>query len=379
MGKRGNNEGTISQRKDGRWEARVSLGYANGKPIRKCFYGKTRNEVHEKMTSALKQAQQGLPVVIRDRSVEMFLNDWVETVIKPNKRPKTSASYEQVVRIHLIPGLGKFRLTKLTAQDVQRFLNDKAKSGLSPRSVQYLRDVLRNALNQAVKWDLVPRNVALLINPPQVKKHEFTSLTPAQAKTLVNEAKNHRLSALFTVVMAIGLRIGEALGLRWNDVDLNAGTLRVANQLQRINRRAQLTAPKSAKGARTVALPKFAVAALKAHRKRQDQERRESGHEWQETGFVFTRVDGAPLHDAVVRKAFAKVLKGAELPPLRFHDLRHTCASLLLAQGVSPRVVMEILGHSQISLTLNTYSHVIPALEKDAADKMDSLFKSNRA
>lgn len=394
--KRGNHEGTISQRKDGRWEARVTVGYIGGKLKRKCLYGKTRKEVQEKMTEVLRSVQKGLPVVNDKILLGAFLDDWLESVVKPNKRPKTYASYAQIVKNHIKPELGNRALTRLTAKDVQQFLNSKAQSKrmssakdekvaalakpISLRSVQYMREVLRNALNQAVKWDMVPRNVAELATGPQVKRNEVTSLTPEQAAKLIEAAKGHRFEAMFSVVLAIGLRLGEACGQRWNDIDMEKGELRVNNQLQRVGNEWLLTAPKTRSGARTVVLPKFAIEALRAHRIKQTTvDRVAAGDKWQETGFVFTTPVGLPLDDSVVRKELRNLLKKAELPPMRFHDLRHTCASLLLAQKVPPRVVMEILGHSQISLTMNTYSHVIPSLEREAADLMDGILTQKSA
>lgn len=406
--KRGQNEGTITQRKDGRWEARISLGYDGGKLRRKCVYGKTRKEAQEKLTALLAATQRGLPVSKSERTtVEAFLNEWLSTVVEPSKRPKTALSYRQVAERHIIPDLGRIPLTKLTAQDVQRWLNRKAQQTeirkrvvrepaqkgkkavtrqidvevqLSSRTVLYMREILRNALNQAVRWDLVPRNVATLVKSGPVQRKNLEVLTPEQAKELLAAAKGHRLEALFSVALAIGLRIGEATGLRWRDIDLREGTITVNHQLQRIKGELTLTQPKTSKGVRTVILPRFATEALQAHHVRQQIiDRPYAGEEWQETGFVFTSERGTPLDDANVRRTLRQLLKTANLPHMRFHDLRHTCASLLLAQKVPPRVVMEILGHSQISLTLNTYSHVIPQLEHEAAGLMDNLLRTEKA
>jgi integrase len=405
--RRGQNEGTISQRKDGRWEARLSLGYEGGKAKRKCFYGKTRREAQEKMTAAMRTHQMGLPVNADERkSMAVFLDDWIETVVKPSRRPKTSASYAQIVELHLKPDLGRIPVAKLTAQDIQRLLNfkineirirtvkrrlpkqpgEKVKTievqievKLSTRTVQYIREVLRNALNQAVRWDLAPRNVAEATRPPQVAKHVVTPLNPEQAAELLNKASGHRHEALFSVALAVGLRLGEALGLRWTDIDLVGGTLTVNNQLQRVNKVPMLVPPKTRNGARKVVLPRFAIEAFQSHRGRQQSEDKPAaGDKWQETGFVFTSEIGTPLDDTNVRRTLRKLLKDAGLPQIRFHDLRHTCASLLLAQRVPARVVMEILGHSQISLTMNTYSHVMPTMEREAADLLDGLLQKSK-
>ena len=251
-------------------------------------------------------------------------------------------------------------------------MNKNLAAGRSPRTVQYTHTVLRRALGRALKWGLVARNVATLVDRPRSVRQEMQSLSPEQARVFLQAAEGDRLEALYSVAIAVGLRQGEALGLRWDDVDLDAGKLRVRVALQRVNGKLQLVGPKTAKSRRTIALPQTAVIALRKHRTRQLEERLRAGEHWQEMGLVFPSTIGTP-HDArnVVR-AFQKLLEQAGLPHMRFHDLRHTCASLLLAQGVHPRVVMEILGHSQISLTMDTYSHVIPSLQREAAQQMDA-------
>lgn len=297
-------------------------------------------------------------------------------------------------------------LSKLSPQDVQTFLNDKLKARrgnlkaskrtelaakdlaqesetstarddesvtLSPRTVQYIYAVLRRALGQALKWNLVARNVATLVDPPRVRRPEVQPLSPEEARQLLTKVEGDRLAALYSVALALGLRQGEALGLRWRDVDLEAGTLAIRNALQRVDGKLQFVDPKTSKSRRTVALPEVAVAALRTHRVRQYQERLVAGTRWHDTGLVFTTSIGSGLDGRNVTRQFQKLLKDLGLPRQRFHDLRHTCASLLLAQGVHPRVVMDILGHSQIKLTMDTYSHVIPQLQRDAAGRINEI------
>lgn len=285
----------------------------------------------------------------------------------------TYASYACLIRIHLIPELGHVPLAKLSPQQVQALLNRKLASGLAPRRVAMIRGVLRTALNQALRWGLVARNVATLVTPPRAAHFEVRPLDPAQARAFLDAVRGDRLEALYTVALALGLRQGEALGLRWDDVDVEAGVLHVRHALQRIDSKLQLVEPKSARSRRTIVLPDIVRDALRAHRVRQAEQRLGVGAEWEETGFVFTTALGRPLNDSNVTHMFQRHLARAGLPHQRFHDLRHACASLLLAQGVGPRVVMELLGHSQIALTLNTYSHVLPGLQKQAAVQMDAL------
>jgi integrase len=374
--KRGRNEGTIFKRRDGRWCAALNLGWKNGQRHRKSFYGATRDAVQQQLTAALRSHQLGFNVAPERQTVGEFLQRWLTDCVAPSTRPRTLDSYSDTVRLHLIPTIGKVPLGKLTPQHVQAMMNGKL-ADFSPRSVQYTHSVLSRALNRAVKWDLVPRNVCTLVSPPRVPRHQVEPLSPDDARCLLDAVKDTQHEALYSVAMALGLRKGEALGLRWQDVDLDAATLSVCHQLQ-ARRGKHLTEPKSDRSRRTLPLPEFAVKALRAHRARQLQARLIAGSGWQDTGHVFTTSIGTPMDGSRVSKLFRQALAKAGLPHKRFHDLRHTAASLLLTQGVHPRVVMETLGHSQIGVTMNTYSHVMPVLQRDAADKMNAILSGVR-
>lgn len=377
MRKRGQNEGSIIKLKDGTWRAYMNLGYQGGKRKRKYFRGKTRQEAQEKLTAALRNRQLGLPVTNDRITFGPFLHKWLEDSVKPSVRPRTYKSYAQLVERHVKPELGRIRLVRLSPQDIQALMNGKLKSGLSPRTVQYIHAVIRRALGRAVKWQLVPRNVAKLVDPPRVQRHEVKPLTPEQARAFLDAAKGERLEALYSVAVALGLRRSEALGLRWEDIDFENETISVRYSLQRIDGKLQLVEPKSANSRRTIAMPKATLMALKDHRKRQLEEKMLAGPTWRDTRFVFTNTLGGPIEPDNLGRWFKPLLMKAGLPDIRFHDLRHTAASLLLAQGVSARVIMETLGHSQISLTMNTYSHVMPVLQRDAAEKMDAILGGN--
>ena len=376
--KRGQGEGSIYKRKDGLWAAAVNLGYQGGKLRRKVYYGKTREEVQEKLVAALSDVQKGIPIPTERQTLAQFLQSWLTEVVKPGVRPKTLKTYAYIVKLHILPDLGNRVLTKLSPQDVQRFLNEKLKSGLSARTVRHINDTLRCALNMALKWGLVSRNVATLVGPPRIQRKEIRSFTPEEARTFLEAIKGDRLEALFSVALSLGLRQGEALGLRWQDVDFDARTLRVNFAIQRIEGRLQMVEPKTERSRRVLPLPKTVISALRAHRSRQLEEKLSLGPEWQETGLVFTSSIGTPLEPRNVVRKFHALLKNAGLPRSRFHDLRHSCASLLLAQGVPARTVMDILGHSQISLTMNTYAHVMPVMKQDAMDLMESILTSGK-
>ena len=254
-------------------------------------------------------------------------------------------------------------------------MNNRLAAGLSGKSVAYIHQVLRTALTLAVRWDLVSRNVARLVDRRRIERKSTSPLTPDEAREFLTAIRGHRLEALFSVALALGLRQGEAFGLRWQDVDLATGTLRVNHQLQRINGRLTLVLPKTDRSRRTLVMPPMIVERLREHEGRQVAERLWAGSKWQDSGLVFTNRSGGPTQARRVIEDFHKALAKAGMRRVRFHDLRHSCATLLLVQGVSPRVVMEVLGHSEIAITMNAYSHVVPELQREAAQRMQSILE----
>ena len=369
--RRGRAEGSIYQRRDGRWTAVVSVGYRRGKRIRRHVYGETRRAVQDKLTRILRDQQDGIEPPPANQTVRAFLTEWLETTAKPRLRPRTLTGYQQHIETHVIPALGTLRLHALSPQQVQAMLAGLQLKGLSASTIRGVRAVLRAALGDAVRWGVVARNAAALAYGPRVQRPQFTVLSTEQARSFLEVIEGDRLEAFFTVAVASGLRLGELLGLRWKDVDLAGGTLTVRQALQRIGKQLQFVEPKSERSRRRVSLPKFAVQALKRHQENQRTERPIAGTRWIDSGLVFTSTIGTPADERNVRRSFKSLLTSAELPDMRLHDLRHTTATLLLAQGVHPRVVMETLGHSQVSLTLDTYSHVLPSLQAEAATRLD--------
>ncbi len=376
MGKRGNGEGTIFQRTDGRWCARITTGFEGGRQHRHTFYGKTRREVVLKLKEATARRDAGEPVAASRVLVGAFLERWLDEALPAGDlKPTTVENYATLTRHHLIPALGHRRLDALTAADVQRMINTKRAEGLSDRTVQLLHAILRRALGQAVRWQEARRNVAALVDRPRVQRKEARCLSPAEAQRLLDAARGERLFALYAVALACGLRRGEALALRWSDVDLEAGTLRVARTLSRVRSGNIFTEPKSPRSRRTVPLPTSCVAELRAHRVRQAEERLQLCGAWQDHDLVFPSSWGTPMDPRNALRAFTAVAKRAGLHGIGLHTLRHTCASLLLAQGVHPRVVMETLGHSGIAITMDVYSHVMPQQQREAADLMNTALQ----
>jgi integrase len=370
-GRRGNGEGTIVKRADGRWTAAIIFdGYR-----RKWIYGKTRRDVSDRLRKIRSDVAEGRPVMNERLTMAEYLNRWLYEVAKQRTRPMTWRGYEHLVRLHILPTLGRVRLAKLTPQHVHSLVTQKVREGrLSPRTIQYMHSVLRAALNQAVRWRMVHYNAAAMVSPPHGTRQETFVLSPEEARRLLDEARGDRLEALYSVALALGLRQGEALGLKWGDIDLEAGLLRVRRASQRIpHEGTQLVETKTPRSRRTLVMPPVVISAPRAHRSRQAMERLAAGERWVNVDLVFPSQRGTLADGPNVTHRFHKLLKRAELPSMRFHDLRHACASLLLVQGVHPRVVMETLGHSQISLTMNTYSHVLPALQRDTADRMEAV------
>lgn len=386
MSKRASKEGSIFERGDGRWVATLHLGYIDGKRRRRYFYGATQADALEKLDKAKSTVRAGLPIPPERLTVGQVLDQWLAEAVKPRRRASTYRRYADIVRVHLKPDLGRTRLAKLTPAQVQALLAAKEKAGLSPRTVQYIRGTLRTALARAMKWGYIGINVAGLTDPPRAVRHPVDALSVELARGLVAAVETHRLGNLFVVALATGMRQGELLGLRWPDIDLDAGTLRVSNSLQRVpgervegERTAatyQLLEPKTEKSRRGLALPAVAVSALRAQRDRQTFERSAAKLEWaNQWDLVFTTPFGKPLHGPTVTRTFQEQLTKAKLPPMRFHDLRHGAATLMLVQGVPLKVVQEALGHASITVTADVYAHVLPELQRDAANRMDNALR----
>jgi integrase len=371
--KRGQGEGSIYKRKDGRWAAAINLGYQGGKLKRKTFYGATREEVKDKLVPALNDVQKGIPIITEQQTLKQFLDRWLADCVKPSVRPTTYESYEIQSRVHIVPILGHHHLSKLSPQHIQAYLKNRLETELSAKTVKYHLSVLRMALGLALKWGLVARNVAMLVDPPRVEKYEVQPITSEQAREFLQAVQGDRLEVLFTVALSLGLRRGESLGLTWSDISFEDRTLRVNHSLQRIQGKLVLSEPKTKTSRRILDLPDVLISKLREHRTRQLEEKLAAGSNWTDGGLVFTTRLGTPVDPRHVKRRLDPLLKKAGLPHYRVHDLRHFCASLLLAQGVPLKVVSEILGHSRINITADLYTHVLPSLRREAFDLMNSI------
>ena len=369
--KRGNGEGSITRRKDGLYMARYTVETAIGAK-RKTLYGKTRGEVSEKLTKAMADRDDGLVFDADNLKVGEYLERWLVDSVLDTVRPTTYERYEQIVRIHVRPALGSVKLKNLTPVHVRGLYREKLEAGLSARTVQYIHVTLHKALKQAVQDGLIPRNATEAVKAPQVRREEMRPLSAEQVKVLLEVARGDRLEALYVLAIHTGLRQGELLGLKWEDVDLESGTLRVRRTLVTAKGGPVLTAPKTKGSRRSVKLTQGAVEALRSHLKHQLQEIDRAGSLWRENGLMFASESGEPLDRRYLTSCrYKALLKRAELPIIRFHDLRHTCATLLLSKNVNPKIVSEMLGHASIAITLDTYSHVLPNMRDQAAAAME--------
>ncbi|HVB23564.1 MAG TPA: tyrosine-type recombinase/integrase [Ktedonobacteraceae bacterium] len=375
MANRGHGEGSIYQRSDGRWVASISLD--NRK--RKTFYGKTRKEVQEKLRVALNEQKQGILATGPQQTVKQYLENWLEEVHKATIRPSTYRSYRSALDNRIFPAIGHIPLQKLTAQRVQALYSQLLSSGLAEKSVRNTHGLLHKAFDNAVRWGLVSRNICDSVSQPRRIRHEIQPLTIEQARRLIEAAQGHSLEGLLTVTVATGMRLGELLALHWQDVDFEHQSLHVQRSVGYIRNQGYVESePKTAKSRRKIALPAFVCEALKQHCTRQLARRLQVGTAWQDRDLVFCNRKGGFLDPDHLRKRFYKLLRDAHLPTVRFHDLRHSAATILLSTGVHPKVVQEILGHSQISMTLDTYSHVLPSMQEEAMHKLDDAFRDDK-
>jgi integrase len=301
-----------------------------------------------------------------------YLDRWLEDSVRDSVKQRTFENYAYVVRLHLAPILGHLKLKALS--HVQGLYRSKLDSGLSRRTVQLIHTTLHKALKQAVRWGLVPRNVTEAVTSPKPNKKEIHPLTPRQARTLLDAVKGERFQALYVLAVTAGLRRGELLGLRWGDVDLERGYVQVRQQLIRTTEQGlTFTSPKGGKS-RSVRLTASAVKALESHRERQLEEKLRLAGLWNENGLVFTTAIGTLVDgDNLVKRSFTPLVDRTRLFQIRFHDLRHTFATLLLTRGTHPKVVQEMLGHADISQTMDTYSHVLPDMQKGAVGEIERV------
>jgi integrase len=378
MGKtksRANGDGDVFPRKNKAGKITSYRGaYVGPDGKRRYVSGKTKEDARRNLRKARGDAERGLVFDADNLKVGEYLDRWLSDSVRDTVKATTFERYEQIARLHLNPALGRVKLKALTPAHVRGLYREKLEAGSSARTVRYVHTTLHKALKQAVLDGLIPRNVTESVKPPQPSREEMCPLTPEQAKHLLQVAHESvdRLEALYVLAIHTGLRQGELLGLKWDDVDLEDGSLQVRRTLTITKDGPVFTSPKTTGSRRSVKLTSNAVEVLKHHLERQLGEIDRVGSLWSENGLIFASESGEPINrHNLTRRSFKPLLKRAGLPQIRFHDLRHTCATLLLTRNVNVKIVSEMLGHSTIAITLDTYSHVLPNMRDQAAAAME--------
>ena len=357
MKRRGQGEGSIRERPNGRWEARYRG--SDGRP--RSIYAETRREAVDRLRTALTEREQGIRPPDGRITVSDFLADWLEG-IGQRVRPRTHESYAAAMRLYIVPAIGNLPLAKLQPEHVARMLARlSARGDLAPTTVRYAYSVLRTALGAALRQGKVYRNVATLTDPPRRSGREMQPLTRDEARALLDGTRDDPRHALYVTALGSGLRQGELLALRWQDIDLQAGKLTVRHSLQRFTR--ELAPTKTDRSRRTLRLPHQVTTALAAHRDRQAV--------IPVSGLVFATAAGEPLHSVNVTLSLQRALRRLGLPQRRFHDLRHTFATLALEAGEDLATVSRALGHTSVATTADVYMHVTPAMQDRLAQRME--------
>jgi integrase len=373
--KRGNGEGSIYRREvDGRWIGSLVVGFTStGRQRRKTVSAKTRREAVAKLTQLQRDIAGGLQVAEESVTLTQLVTRWYEDVLRHQVQESAASNYFSIARNHLLPTLGKKKLSDLMTVHVDHLLARKIEEGLAPSTVRRVRSVLAQALDQAMRWGYINRNVATLSRSPKVPRVEGRTLTPDQARNFLDVLKGHRNEALYALMLSTGLRRGEALGLKWTDLDESEGVLRVTRQLHRASAGLVLVDTKTALSRRSVNLATPMIDLLKTRRDLQKIEFERLEEQAVSFEFIFTSEVGTPLDPRNLLREFKGLCKKAGLGDWHVHELRHSAASLMLAQGVPLRVVSRVLGHASIRMTADVYGHVLAPDRASAAEAIGAV------
>ncbi len=373
-GKRARGEGSVTLRKDGRWQTSMTL---EGRK-RKYFYGENQAEALEKLHLAQEQQRKGKLATGRQQTVAQFLEDWLENMHRHNLRESSYRIYRNNLSKHALPAFGHLKLQKLNAYEIETLYAKMQQKGYKAETIRSVHRTLRKAFGDAVRWKRLSHNPSDDVKQPGAEEFEAQTLTHEQAKQLIIAAKGTALEALIPLALTTAMRRGEFVGLKWQDINFEEKTLYVRRTVSQVKGKGLVASePKTAKSKSKLMLPQFVVDALLLQRERQIQMRLDAGDKWQENDLVFSNMHGTFMaRQDYLYVRFKKLLAKAGLPDMRFHDLRHSAATILLVMGVHPKQVQEILRHSNISITMNRYAHIIPSMQHKLMDDLDTLFKS---
>lgn len=347
---------------------------SDGRRVRRVFYGKTRAEIEGKLVELRAKVESGTAMPPASLTIQSYLKEWLDQIVSKRVRPNSLAAYRYNVDSYLVPALGHKKLHRLTAREVRLYLTQLESQGVGARTIRYVHGTLRAALEDAVREELLDKNVAKLVRAPVVPKVERQPLTIEELRVLFDRNADDRLRAMLVVIALLGLRRSEVLALHWSDIDLESGALKIRHGLHRVNGKLQMMPTKTARSRRTIPLPAMVIDELQRHRAQQEAERRQLADRWPDLGFVFTTPIGTPIDPDNCSKLVKAAIKTADLRPVRMHDFRHGVISVLLGLGVPPRTVMEIAGHSGLEMTMNVYAHVTLDDKRAALERFDALF-----
>lgn len=354
----------------GRWAGVVELGRdpVTGKRRQKWVYADTKKECQEKVNKLIYEIQAGIYVEPSKHSVEEYLNMWLQNYAKSNVAPSTYRSYKEIISNHISPKIGNIELSKLKPFQIQEMYTKLSETHLSSTTILYIHRILHKALEQAVKWEMIRDNPASKVDPPKKRKVQYNTWDSKTIAKALELAKGTPLYIPIVLATTTGARVGEICGLQWSNVDLEKGQISIIYTFQRIDKEWQLKPVKIDRSNRLVIIPDVVVNILRQHKLWQKKNRILFGPDYYHSDHVNTWPDGRPILTEYITKQFKKFIKKHNLPEIRFHDLRHTHATELLKAGINPKIVSERLGHSSIRITLDTYSHVLPTLQKEAAE-----------
>ena len=377
-------KGHIRKRGKESWAIILDIGQDNeGKRRQKWHSVKgTKKDAERELTKLLHTLDSGSYIEPSKLTVSRYLKTWLSDYAAHQVTPKTLERYQGIISDHINPAIGHHPLTKLKPPHIQELYTKSlkdgrldGKGGLAPRTVLHMHRVLHKALDQAMKWQMLIRNPTEAVVPPKPKTIEMAALDEDQVARLLEHFRESRLYLPILIAVTTGLRRGEILALKWQNIQLSSARLHVRQSLEQTKEGLRFKSPKTEKSKRTVILPRFTVEALKEHRKRTAERKLKLGKVYQDNDLVCAREDGTIWPPDTLSTLFAARIKKAPVPKIRFHDLRHTHATQLLKQGVHPKIVSERLGHSNISITLDTYSHVLPGMQEEAIAVFDRNFK----
>jgi integrase len=366
----GRGEGSVYQRKgDKRWVASFIVEETSK---RRYIYKDTRKEAYDALHEALQAQKQGILATGPKQKLKDYMVRWFEEVQKPNLRESTIERCENSIFKHILPALGHIELQKLTAQQIQMFYNNTRKAGYAPSSVINLHKVLHKALDNAVRWRLVPRNVSDDVTLPKKGEDASQSLTVQQARQLLNAAKGHELEAMLVLLLDTGMRHGEITALRWEDINFEKGTIHIHRTVSHLRKRISEGNPKTVTSEREIKLSPSVLTILQGHRIQQREIEQQAGEKWQSLDLVFPDNKGRHLRKVTTTNRFHRLLEQAGLPKIRIHDLRHTAITIMMEMGINQKAIQQRVGHAHLEQTWK-YTHVSDAMQGEIAARLDTL------